>query len=134
MASEPTEDNQVDVKDDDLLPLYPSFAHLTQLLSTSSGLTTTHKSSLVRHCLTRACIFGDISVLRYIVQDSSCQPYVDLNIQDDDGLPLVTIAIVNFADESERDVEREECVRLLVSEGANVNVVDNGERCVSALL
>ncbi len=28
--------------------------------------------------------------------------------------------------DTERDVEREECVRLLVSEGADINVADKG--------
>ncbi len=107
----------------DLHPLYPPPADVSRL---SSGLTPPQKSTLVAHCLTRASIFADLSFLQYILHDAQAQPFVDLNLQDDDGLVLVSMMITGFGADTERDVEREECVRLLVSEGADINVADKG--------
>jgi hypothetical protein len=71
-------------------------------------------------------MFGDLSTLTYLLMDANAQPSVDLSQEDDDGLSLVDIAIYGFGSDSEREVEREECVRLLVSQGADVNHADHG--------
>ncbi|CDO73489.1 hypothetical protein BN946_scf185013.g124 [Trametes cinnabarina] len=86
----------------DLQPLYPTPAQISDLLSPHAGLSPTQKAELVSHCLA----------------------YVDLSKQDEDGLGLISTAILGFGSESERDIEREECVRLLVSEGCDVNTAD----------
>ncbi|KAK0198200.1 DIL domain-containing protein, partial [Armillaria mellea] len=96
----------------DLHPLYPSTAYIAVLLSSHSGLTPDQKAELVVHCLARSCIFGELSVLQYLLSDPQAQSYVDLGIQDEDGQGLISLAIHGFGAESERDVEREECVLL----------------------
>ncbi|KLO14496.1 hypothetical protein SCHPADRAFT_872681 [Schizopora paradoxa] len=108
----------------DLHPLYPTPADVSRLLSPNSGLTPSQKSTLVSHCLTRAAAFADLSFVQYIIHDVQAQPFVDLNLQDEDGLVLASTIITGFGADSERDVEREECVRLLVSEGADINIAD----------
>jgi hypothetical protein len=80
----------------------------------------------VAHCVTRACAFGDIAVLSYLLGDHEAQLYVDLGIRDEDGVGLVSLTIHGFGADSERDVEREECVRLLIAQGADVSA-DKGE-------
>jgi len=82
---------------------------------------------LISHSLGRACLFGDLPLLSFLFADSQAQAFVDLGISDEDGLGLISLTIFGFGLESDRDVEREECIRLLVSEGANVNHRDNGE-------
>ena len=109
----------------DLHPLYPAPASIAPLLCQNSGLTPSQKSKLVAHCLTRACVFGDLSVLSYLITDRHAQAYVDLGIRDEDGVGLISLAIHGFGAESERDVEREECVRLLIAQGADIGP-DNG--------
>jgi hypothetical protein len=109
----------------DLHPLYPAPGYIAPLLSSRSGLSPPQKAELVSHCLTRSCVFGDLQVLSYLLGDSHAQPYVDLSLRDEDGLGLISIAILGFGSESERDVEREECVRLLIAQGADVGG-DNG--------
>jgi hypothetical protein len=104
----------------DLHPLYPSTAHIALQLSSHSGLSPDQKSRLVAHCLTRACVFAELSVLQYLLSDPQAQAYVDLGMQDEDGLGLVSLTIHGFGAESERDVEREECVRLLITQGADL--------------
>ncbi|KAI0639675.1 DIL domain-containing protein [Trametes polyzona] len=108
----------------DLQPLYPTPAQISDLLSPSVGLSPSQKAELVTHCLIRACVFADITLLSFLLSDPQAQTYVDLSRQDEDGLGLISIAILGFGSESERDIEREECVRLLVSEGCDVNVAD----------
>jgi hypothetical protein len=112
----------------DLHPLYPTQVQIAPLLSPHSGLSPAQKTELVSHCLARACTFGDLSLVSYLLSDSHAQSHVDLGFQDEDGLGLVSLTIYGFGAESERDVEREECVRLLVAQGANLNV-DKGKPC-----
>lgn len=73
----------------------------------------------------RSCVFGDLQVLSYLLGDIQAQAYVDLSVRDEDGLGLISIAILGFGSESDRDVEREECVRLLISQGVDLSG-DNG--------
>ncbi|KAG1881575.1 DIL domain-containing protein [Suillus tomentosus] len=108
----------------DLHPLYPSSNLISHLLSPDSGLAPSQKSELVSHSLSRACVFGDLSLLQYLLSDHQSQPYVDLSTRDEDGLSLISLAILGFGSESERDVEREECVRLLIAQGADATSAD----------
>lgn len=110
----------------DLHPLHPTIPNIALLLSSHSGLAPSQKAELVTHCLTRACVFGDLQVLSYLVSDPQAQAFVDLGIRDDEGLGLVSLTIHGFGSESDKDVEREECVRLLVSQGSSL-VADEGE-------
>ena len=110
----------------DLQPIYPTPAQLDHLLSPNVGLSPTQKADLVSHCLTRACVFGDFSLMSYLLSEPQAQAHIDLGKQDEDGLGLVSTIILGFGSDSDRDVEREECVRLLVAEGADVNLPDNG--------
>jgi hypothetical protein len=110
----------------ELHPLYPNPSQIEPLLSADSGLSPAQKAELVSHCMTRACLFGDLSVLSYLLTDPLAQTYVDLSTQDEDGLGLVSLTIYGFGAESDRDVEREECVRLLIAQGTDVNAVDKG--------
>jgi hypothetical protein len=111
----------------DLHPIYPSPSTLTPLLEPYSTLDQTQRGQLVLHSLGRACLFGDLSLLSFLFSDPQSQAFVDLDICDEDRVGLVSLTIFGFGPESDRDVEREECVRLLVSEGADVNHQDNGE-------
>ena len=113
----------------DLQPLYPTPAQISDLISPNVGLAPSQKAELVTHCLLRACVFADLGLLSFLLTDPQAQQFVDLAKQDEDGLGLISIAILGFGSESERDIEREECVRLLVSEGCDVNVADYG-KCV----
>ena len=110
----------------DLQPLYPTNAQISDLLSPQVGLAPSQKAELVAHCVARACVFADLSLLSFLLQDPQAQQFVDLSKQDEDGLGLISTAILGFGSESDRDIEREECVRLLVSEGCDVNVADIG--------
>lgn len=110
----------------DLHPLYPTSSYISHLLS--SGLAPSQKSELVSHCLSRSCIFGDLSLLQFLLSDHQAQPYVDLSKREEDGLSLISLTILGFGSESERDVEREECVRLLIAQGADPISADKGKR------
>jgi hypothetical protein len=114
----------------DLHPLYPTTTYIASLLSPHSGLSSTQRAKLVVHSLSRACVFGELSVLQYLVSDPQAQPHVDLGIRDEDGLGLVTLVIYGFGADSDRDVEREECVRLLIAQGADLGA-DKGDVKVS---
>ncbi|KAG5653579.1 hypothetical protein H0H81_012086 [Sphagnurus paluster] len=110
----------------DLHPLYPSLTHIASLLSSNSGLAPPQRAELVAHCLGRACVFGELIVLQYLLSDHQAQIHVDLGIRDEDGLGLVSLAIHGFGAESDRDVEREECVRLLIAQGADLEADKDG--------
>lgn len=111
----------------DLAPLYPTPATIASLLSPNFGLEPRQKAQLVTHCLIRACVFGELSLLTYLLRDPHAQPHVDLCIRDDDDTGLISNTILGFGSDSDRDIEREECVRLLLSEGADVKAPDKGE-------
>ncbi|RDB29224.1 Dilute domain-containing protein C25B8.08 [Hypsizygus marmoreus] len=110
----------------DLHPLYPSMTHIASLLSSNSGLSPAQRAELVAHCLARACVFGELIVIQYLLSDPQAQVHVDLGIRDEDGLGLVSLAIHGFGAESDRDVEREECVRLLIAQGADLSADNAG--------
>lgn len=110
----------------DLYPLYPTTAHIAVHLSSHSGLNPDQKAQLVRHCFTRACVFGELSILQYLFSDPQAHPFIDLGIRDEDGVGLVSLTIHGFGAESERDVEREECVRLLIAQGADLSADEGG--------
>lgn len=109
----------------DLHPLYATVPQVSQQIGRDSGFDPAQKAELIAHCLTRACIFGDIGVVQYLLSDSQAQSYIDLGLRDDDGVSLISLTIHGFGGDSDRDVEREECVRLLVSQGADLGP-DNG--------
>lgn len=110
----------------DLHPLYPTVSHISHQLASNSGLDPSQKAELVAHCISRACVFGDISILQYLLSDPQAQVHVDLGVRDEDGIGLISLAIHGFGSDSDRDVEREECVRLLVAQGADMGA-DKGE-------
>ena len=110
----------------DLAPLYPTPATVAPFLSPNFGLEPAQKAQLVTHCLTRACVFGEFSLLTYLLRDPHAQPYVDLSIRDEEDIGLISTTIIGFGSDSDRDIEREECVRLLLSEGADVETPDKG--------
>ena len=123
MTSQPSFDI---VPEPDLHPICPSPSTLSPLLTPSSGLDLVQRAELVSHSLTRACLFGDLPLLSFLFSDPQAQAFIDLGICDEDGHGLISLTMFGFGSESDRDVEREECVRLLVSEGADVNHQDNG--------
>lgn len=109
----------------DLNPIYPTPQTLVELLD-GPALTIEQRRSLVAHSLSKAVLFGDIALLTFILRSSLTSNHVDLSVADDDGLGLVSQAILGFGEESDRDIEREESVRLLISEGADVDAGDSG--------
>ncbi|KAF8647938.1 hypothetical protein AX16_006470 [Volvariella volvacea WC 439] len=126
MSSHPSHHPSDISPEPDLCPLYPTTAHIAILLSSHSGLHPSQKAKLVAHCLERACSFGELSVIHYLLTDPQAQAFVDLSYHDDDGLGLVSLTIHGFGAESDRDVEREECVRLLVAQGADLSADHDG--------
>jgi hypothetical protein len=114
----------------DLHPLYPTTAYIESLLSSHSGLAPVQKAELVAHCLSRSCAFADLALLQFLLSDPRTQVFVDLCTRDEDGIGLVSLAIHGFGAESDRDVEREECVRLLVAQGADRSPDNGTQRCV----
>ena len=115
----------------DLAPLYPTAATVSPLLSPNFGLESAQKAQLVAHCLVRACVFGELSLLTYLLRDPQSQPHVDLCIRDEEDIGLISTTILGFGSDSDRDIEREECVRLLLSEGADVETPDKGVFSIS---
>ncbi|KAG9051555.1 hypothetical protein FS837_004065 [Tulasnella sp. UAMH 9824] len=108
----------------DLNPIYPTPQTLVELLD-GPALTIEQRRILVAHSLSKAVLFGDIALLTFILRNSLTRNQVDLSVVDDDGLGLVSQAILGFGEESDRDIEREESVRLLISEGADVDTGDS---------
>ncbi|KAG8950964.1 hypothetical protein FRC03_012690, partial [Tulasnella sp. 419] len=106
----------------DIHPLYPTPVLLQELLA--SELDIPQRQTLIAHSLLRAVSFGDIALVTYIIRDDQARPHVDLSIVDEDGLGLISQAILGFGEESEKDVEREEVVRMLISEGADPTASD----------
>jgi hypothetical protein len=113
----------------DLHPLYPEPQYVQQLL-TDPGLSPQQKQALVEHSLSRACTFADLPLLTFLLSDPRPRPYIDLDLKDEDGLSLVSITIVGFGTVTDRNTEREECVRSLIQEGADLNSVDYGEASI----
>ena len=111
----------------DVHPLYPSSTEVSANLSPGSGLSPEQKQSLISHCMARACLFADLSFFQHVLHDPHAKGFLDLNARDEDGLVYISVIIHGFGSDSDRDVEREECVRLLVAEGADVNAKDKGE-------
>ena len=111
----------------DLHPLYPTVAQISSLLASQSGLDSAQKEELVRHCLKRASLFGDLALAQFLLSDSTAQTYVDLSVKDEDGVGLVSLTIHGFGGDLDRDIEREECVRFLVTQGADLSP-DQGSR------
>ncbi|KAJ6509454.1 DIL domain-containing protein [Mycena vitilis] len=110
----------------DLHPLYPTITYIADLLSSHSGLAPDQRAELVTHCMARACVFGELIIMQYLLFDQQAQTYIDLGIRDEEGVGLVSLAIHGFGAESERDVEREECVRLLIAQGADLTADKDG--------
>ena len=110
----------------DLHPLYPEPQYVQQLLM-DPGLSPQQKLTLVEHSLLRACTFADLPLLTFLLSDPRPRPYIDLDLRDEDGLSLVSITIVGFGTVTDRHMEREECVRSLTQEGADLDSVDYGE-------
>ena len=50
----------------DLQPIFPTPSNLEHLLSSHAGLAPSQKAELVAHVLTRACVFGDITLLTFL--------------------------------------------------------------------
>ncbi|PVF94843.1 hypothetical protein CPB86DRAFT_808363 [Serendipita vermifera] len=119
----------------DLHPLYPTPDLLSQHLSGSATLTPEERTTLVNHSLVRSCTFADLTLLTFLLYDERCNKWVDLELRDEDGATLVSVCIMGFRGleaqqeerDSERELEREECVRLLVKEGADLNSMDNSD-------
>jgi hypothetical protein len=117
------------VPEPDLHPLYPSPSYLAPLLAANSGLSPAQKRDLVQHSILRACTFADLSLLSYLLADPLARSCVDLAIQDgdEDSLGLISTTILGFGGDFDRDVDREECVRLLVEEGTDLDATDTGK-------
>lgn len=111
----------------DLHPLYPTLTQLSLQLGSDSGLSPSQKKELVAHCLERSCVFGDLTVVQHLLTDPHAQTHVDLGFKDEDGVGLVSLTIYGFGGDPDRDIEREECVRLLVSQGAELSA-DKGAK------
>ncbi|QRV86292.1 Dilute domain-containing protein C25B8,08 [Ceratobasidium sp. AG-Ba] len=127
MASGSTEP----VNTEHLTPSLPTPALLAVQLSSHSQRTDEEKKALVAHSLHRACLFGDQGLLTFLLHDPAVRPLVFLDVKDEDGVSLVSLTIQGFTPcldpgdtDLERDVEREECVRLLVQQGADVQTGD----------
>ncbi|KAF8758564.1 positive myosin-light-chain-phosphatase [Rhizoctonia solani] len=113
------------------LPSLPTPALLAVHLSSNSKDTEDQKRALVAHALNRACLFGDQGLITFLLHDPAARALVNLDVQDEDGVSLVSLTIQGFTptleseeSDNERDVEREECVRLLVQQGADIKTGD----------
>jgi hypothetical protein len=116
----------------DLHPLYPTPSILSSQLSVSSTLTPGECTTLVNHSLIRACVFGDLPLLSFIIHDGKCNKWADLELKDEDGITPIGVCIMGFRPHDsdadlEREMEREECVRLLIKQGVELSTTDNCE-------
>ena len=116
----------------DLHPLYPTPSILSSQLSVSGTLTPEECATLVNHCLIRACVFGNLSLLTFILHDGRCNKWIDLEQRDEDGVTPIGVCIMGFRPHDdevdlEREKEREECVRLLIRQGVELSSSDNCE-------
>ncbi|KIM30850.1 hypothetical protein M408DRAFT_271449 [Serendipita vermifera MAFF 305830] len=114
----------------DLHPLYPTPLILSNQLSVSSTLTPAECTTLVNHSLIRACTFGDLALLTFILHDGKCNKWADLELKDEDNVTPIGICIMGFRPNDgdadlEREMEREECVRLLIKQGVELSTTDN---------
>lgn len=114
----------------DLAPPYPTPASLYQQFS-SKVLSIDQRRALSNHSLARACLFADLTLLTFLVNDATAKFLVDLTAKDEDGLGLVSQSILGFGEELERNVDREECIRLLILRGAPVDETDLCEHVIS---
>lgn len=110
----------------DLHPLYPTPLILSNQLSVSSTLTPAECTTLVNHSLIRACTFGDLALLTFILHDGKCNKWADLELKDEDNVTPIGICIMGFRPNDgdadlEREMEREECVRLLIKQGVELS-------------
>jgi hypothetical protein len=119
------------VNTEHLTPSLPTPGLLAVHLSSHSQLTDEEKLALVAHSLHRACLFGDQGLLTFLLHDPTVRPLVSVDTYDEDGISLASLAIQGFTPslepgdtDIERDVEREECVRLLVQQGADIQSGD----------
>lgn len=116
----------------DLHPLYPTPSGLSSQLSVSSTLTPGECTTLVNHSLIRACVFGNLPLLSFILHDAKCNKWADLELKDEDGVTPIGVCIMGFRPHDgdadlEREMEREECVRLLIKQGVELSTTDNCE-------
>ncbi|CAE6534475.1 unnamed protein product [Rhizoctonia solani] len=112
-----------------LLPSLPTPALLAVHLSSDSKDTEDEKRALVTHALNRACLFGDQGLLTFLLHDPAARTLTNLDARDEDGVSLASLTVQGFTPKldhevDERDVEREECVRLLVHQGADIQTGD----------
>ncbi|KAF8319361.1 hypothetical protein DL93DRAFT_2132412 [Clavulina sp. PMI_390] len=107
----------------DLSPPYPTPASLSQQFA-SKVLSIDQRKSLVNHSLSRACLFADLTLLSFLLTNPISKPLLDLSAKDEDGLSIISQSILGFGDDSDRTVDREECIRLLISNGVSVDEPD----------
>lgn len=107
----------------DLSPPYPSPTSLEHQL-VSKVLSIDQLRSLLNHSLARACLFADLTLLSFLLNHATAKELIDLRAQDDDGLGIVSQSIQGFSENGDADIDREECIRLLVSHGASISEPD----------
>ncbi|KAG9014801.1 hypothetical protein FRB94_008959 [Tulasnella sp. JGI-2019a] len=107
----------------DLYPLYPTPQDIDGALD---RLTNGQGHTLTTHALFRAILFADMTLLTFLLRSKRTRKLLDLSMKDEDGLGLVSQAILGFSHDIEMDIEREECIRLIISEGADMLEGDSG--------
>lgn len=110
----------------DLHPLYPTPHSIADLLDGSSPLAIDQRRTLLSHSLSKAVLFADLPLLTFLLRSAQTRGLINLSATDEDGLGLVSQSILVFGEECDRDVEREETVRMLISEGADCILGDHG--------
>ncbi|KAJ1310241.1 hypothetical protein OPQ81_006983 [Rhizoctonia solani] len=113
---DPAVESAIPADSEHLLPSLPTPALLAVHLSSDSKATEDEKKSA--------------SLLTFLLHDPAARALANLDARDEDGVSLVSLAIQGFTprleheENDERDVEREECVRLLVQQGADIQTGD----------